>query len=81
MAGTEAYNNVYSMIPLTEKYSSTGTGTFSTTKKYISGSIDVFIDGTITDRAKITETSEKTFTVSPAPRTGSTVIIKYNPLS
>lgn len=81
MARTQAYDNIYSVTKKSEKTTNAGTGNFSTDEKYISGSIDVFIDGTIVYPTRITETGPKSYSVSSPPGPTSRVITKYNPLS
>lgn len=78
---SQAYDNIYSVTDLREQTTNTGTGTYSTAEKYIKGSLRVFIDGTLVHSTRITETSEKTYTVSSPPGATSRITTFYNPIS
>lgn len=78
---TQAYQNIYSMEKVEEQSTNSGSGSFTTDEKYIPGSIDCYIDGTLTHPTRITETSTTTYSVAPAPKVSSKVISRYNRLS
>ena len=81
MARSQAYENIYSIIKFSEDSFNAGTGVVTTVNKYISGSIDCFIDGTLTHPTRITELTLTTYSISPAPKASSKIITKYNPLN
>lgn len=71
-------NTVTPTNPYTSnEFTSDGTGVVTTSVNYVSGSLQVYVDGTRTSSSRITELTADTYSITNPPDVGSLIITDF----